>query len=220
MSDASESNEVPEEVVETPEVVETAEVVTAEETSEEVANESNESEDQQLKRKRDEDDNEAADAKRATVQPEAAAVVVTAAASAVTSSSIISTLSASGDSETISIAPDKVGQIIGTKVSSFIRDLILCFQCRRVLFIFFPLSVLIYYIRSKSLSSTTLSTFQGAVIQDMQTRTGAKIFLNQDFPAGVNRQVSISGTPAQVKAAGDLIKLILEHGPTAIHVNR
>ena len=54
----------------------------------------------------------------------------------------------------------------------------------------------------------------------MQTRTGAKIFLNQDFPAGVNRQVSIQGTPAQVKAAGDLIKLILEHGPTAIHVNR
>lgn len=54
----------------------------------------------------------------------------------------------------------------------------------------------------------------------MQTRTGAKIFLNQDFPPGVNRQVAITGTPAQVKAAGDLIKLILEHGPTAIHVNR
>eukprot|EP00596_Hydrurales_sp_CCMP1899_P001965 CAMPEP_0119035454 /NCGR_PEP_ID=MMETSP1177-20130426/2476_1 /TAXON_ID=2985 /ORGANISM="Ochromonas sp, Strain CCMP1899" /LENGTH=501 /DNA_ID=CAMNT_0006993735 /DNA_START=59 /DNA_END=1564 /DNA_ORIENTATION=- len=79
-----------------------------------------------------------------------------------------------GDSVTISIAPDKVGQIIGTK---------------------------------------------GAVIQDMQIRTGAKIYLNQSFPAGVNREVSISGTPAQVKAANELIQLILEHGPTAIHVN-
>jgi rRNA processing protein Krr1/Pno1 len=101
-------------------------------------------------------------------------VAPVAAATATVPIEVISTISPTGDTETISIAPDKVGQIIGTK---------------------------------------------GAVIQDMQTRTGAKIFLNQDFPAGVNRQVSISGTPAQVKQAGDLIRLILEHGPTAIHVN-
>jgi far upstream element-binding protein len=60
---------------------------------------------------------------------------------------------------------------------------------------------------------------KGAVIQDMQVRTGAKIFVKQDFPAGVNRQVTISGTPAQVKTAGDLVRLIIENGPTAIHVN-
>lgn len=60
---------------------------------------------------------------------------------------------------------------------------------------------------------------KGAIIQDMQARTGAKIFVNQNFPPGVNRQVNINGTPAQVKAAGDLVRKIISEGPTAIHVN-
>ena len=60
---------------------------------------------------------------------------------------------------------------------------------------------------------------KGSVILDMQTRSGAKMLVNQEFPPGVNRQVTITGTPSQVKIAGDLVKLILEHGPTAIHAN-
>jgi len=60
---------------------------------------------------------------------------------------------------------------------------------------------------------------KGAIIQDMQSRSGARIYVNQDFPAGVNRQVTISGTPQQVKVAGDLVRLIIAQGPTAIHVN-
>ena len=60
---------------------------------------------------------------------------------------------------------------------------------------------------------------KGAIIQEIQTRTGAKAFVNQDFPEGVNRQVNITGTTPQVKAAAELVNLIIEHGPTAIHVN-
>lgn len=74
----------------------------------------------------------------------------------------------------IEIAPDKVGQVIGSK---------------------------------------------GAIIQEIQMRTGAKAFVNQDFPEGVNRQVNITGTPVQVKAAAELVKLIIDQGPTAIHIN-
>ena len=87
---------------------------------------------------------------------------------------IVSVLSPDGQTETIEVPPDKVGQIIGTR---------------------------------------------GAVIQDMQNRTGSKILLNQDFPPTENRLITITGSPHQVKQAGDLIKLIIQHGPTAIHVN-
>ena len=79
----------------------------------------------------------------------------------------------SGDTAILEVAPDKVGQIIGSK---------------------------------------------GAIIQEIQTRTGIKAYVNQDFPEGVNRQVNLTGTESQIKAATELIKLILEQGPTAIHM--
>jgi far upstream element-binding protein len=60
---------------------------------------------------------------------------------------------------------------------------------------------------------------RGAVISDVQNRSGAKVFVNQNFPEGVNRQVSITGTPAQVQIATDLINKIIAEGPTAIHLN-
>lgn len=60
---------------------------------------------------------------------------------------------------------------------------------------------------------------KGMIIQDIQARSGAKALVNQDFPPGVPREVNISGTSAQVKAAIDLIHRIIEHGPTAIHIN-
>ena len=75
--------------------------------------------------------------------------------------------------EVIEIAPDKVGQVIGSR---------------------------------------------GAVIQEMQARSGCRIFVNQDFPAGVNRQVTFTGNTSQVKAARELVRLIIEEGPTAIHM--
>lgn len=70
------------------------------------------------------------------------------------------------------IAPDKVGQIIGSK---------------------------------------------GAIIQDMQTRSGCKIFVKQDLPPGVNRVILFTGSAIQVKTAKHLVNLILEQGPTALH---
>ena len=42
--------------------------------------------------------------------------------------------------------------------------------------------------------------------------------MHQDFPPGVPRQVVYTGTRAQVKAAKDLVSLILDKGPTAIHM--
>lgn len=74
----------------------------------------------------------------------------------------------------ISIAPDKVGHVIGSK---------------------------------------------GAVIHDMQNRTGAKIYVNQNLPPGVNRQVCITGTKQQIQTAIALVQKVLQAGPTAIHSN-
>lgn len=60
---------------------------------------------------------------------------------------------------------------------------------------------------------------KGMVIQDVQARSGAKAIVNQDFPPGVNRQVHITGTQAQIRMAAELIKKIVVEGPTAVHVN-
>jgi rRNA processing protein Krr1/Pno1 len=59
---------------------------------------------------------------------------------------------------------------------------------------------------------------RGAVIQEMQTRSGCKINVNQDFPPGVNREVTFTGTREQITAARGLIAMVLEQGPTAIHM--
>lgn len=60
---------------------------------------------------------------------------------------------------------------------------------------------------------------KGAIIQELQMRTGAKIYVNQNFPEGVPRQVNITGTPSQVSAASELVRKIIVEGPTSIHVN-
>mmetsp|Transcript_37332 Transcript_37332/g.74336 ORF Transcript_37332/g.74336 Transcript_37332/m.74336 type:complete len:518 (+) Transcript_37332:54-1607(+) len=65
----------------------------------------------------------------------------------------------------------------------------------------------------------TIIGSKGLIIQEIQNRSGAKAFVNQDFPPGVNRQVNITGTPLQVKAASDLINMIITQGPTSIHEN-
>ncbi|KAJ1434013.1 hypothetical protein B484DRAFT_314331, partial [Ochromonadaceae sp. CCMP2298] len=71
----------------------------------------------------------------------------------------------------IDIAPEKVGQVIGSK---------------------------------------------GLIIADIQARSGARAYVNQDFPDGAMRQVNITGTMAQVQAARALIQMIVSQGPTAI----
>ena len=43
--------------------------------------------------------------------------------------------------------------------------------------------------------------------------------MNQDLPEGIPRQVNISGTPLQVKAAGELVRRVILEGPQSIHVN-
>lgn len=116
MSEVTETPEIVEEVAASPAVIEeTAEVVPEEQSSTEVASETNDTDDQQLKRKRDEGDDDEAAAKRASIPQETA---VPAAAVSAVPAAAVSSISASGDNETISIAPDKVGQIIGTKVES------------------------------------------------------------------------------------------------------
>mmetsp|Transcript_15819 Transcript_15819/g.23806 ORF Transcript_15819/g.23806 Transcript_15819/m.23806 type:complete len:457 (-) Transcript_15819:428-1798(-) len=59
---------------------------------------------------------------------------------------------------------------------------------------------------------------RGAIIQEMQTRSGCKIHVNQDFPEGVNREVTFTGTQEQIAAARKLVDMVLEKGPTAIHM--
>ena len=45
---------------------------------------------------------------------------------------------------------------------------------------------------------------RGSVIIDMQQRTGAKMVVLQDFPHGTSRQLLITGTPGQIKAATEV----------------
>lgn len=60
---------------------------------------------------------------------------------------------------------------------------------------------------------------KGMIILDIIKRSGAKVLVNQDFPKGVNRKITINGTEEQMVAAADLIKRIVDFGPTAIHEN-
>lgn len=127
------------------------------------------------KRKRDDEtiaENQYEDATKKVKADEAAA----AASYAVPITTVAPIVSAAAGQELIvlEVAPEKVGQVIGSK---------------------------------------------GMVITDIQQRSGARAHVNQDFPDGVNRQINITGLPHQVKIAADLIKMIIEHGPTAIHVN-
>ena len=117
MSDAAEVTDAVEQEVVPSEVTERAPETAQEETSStEAVNEITDLDDQQLKRKRDEDGDEDSNGKRAAVQQgEESSLPVAVAVSAVPAAAM-SSISASGDNETISIAPDKVGQIIGTKV--------------------------------------------------------------------------------------------------------
>jgi far upstream element-binding protein len=59
---------------------------------------------------------------------------------------------------------------------------------------------------------------KGAIIQDLQSRTGCKIQVNQDFPPGHPRHVVYTGTQLQIDAAKQLVALVIEKGPTAIHM--
>ena len=60
---------------------------------------------------------------------------------------------------------------------------------------------------------------KGAIVTEIQTRSQCKVLIDQNVPDGVNRTITMTGTADQVKAAGDIIRLILSHGPTAIHIN-
>eukprot|EP01039_Chlorochromonas_danica_P005603 gene5603-6169_t len=60
---------------------------------------------------------------------------------------------------------------------------------------------------------------KGMIIQEIQSRTGVKAYVNQDFPPGVNRQLHLTGTTHQIDTAADLVRRILVDGPTAIHHN-
>jgi rRNA processing protein Krr1/Pno1 len=60
---------------------------------------------------------------------------------------------------------------------------------------------------------------KGMVIIDIQTKSGSKAVVNQDFPPGVPRQVQLNGTSSQMKNAFELIRKVIEIGPTAIHNN-
>ena len=54
---------------------------------------------------------------------------------------------------------------------------------------------------------------QGANIKEVQSRSGARVQLNQNFDAGVDREVHITGTRAAVTAAAELVKWIMDNGP-------
>ena len=53
----------------------------------------------------------------------------------------------------------------------------------------------------------------GGNVREVQSRSGARVQVNQQFPEGQDRQVEITGTEAAVKSAIELVKYIMENGP-------
>ena len=53
----------------------------------------------------------------------------------------------------------------------------------------------------------------GGNVREVQSRSGARVQVNQQFPDGQDRQVEITGTQAAVKAAAELVHYIMENGP-------
>ena len=53
----------------------------------------------------------------------------------------------------------------------------------------------------------------GGNVREVQSRSGARVQVNQHFPEGQDRQVEVTGTQAAVRAAVELVKFIMENGP-------
>lgn len=53
----------------------------------------------------------------------------------------------------------------------------------------------------------------GGTIKELQSRSGAKIQIDQSFPDGVPRKVQITGTQTAVTLATQLVSYVMEHGP-------
>lgn len=56
----------------------------------------------------------------------------------------------------------------------------------------------------------------GEVVREMQSRSRARIQINQNLPEGVPRQVTITGDPGAVQAAAALVRAVMENGPSAL----
>ena len=56
----------------------------------------------------------------------------------------------------------------------------------------------------------------GATIKDMQTRSGAKIQINQNFPDGVDRKIIVTGNAHAMQMAMLLIANVMEQGPQSL----
>jgi rRNA processing protein Krr1/Pno1 len=59
---------------------------------------------------------------------------------------------------------------------------------------------------------------KGAVISRLQNRSGCHISINQDFPPGHPREVTLLGTPAQIEMANQLIQIVLNQGPAGVNM--
>lgn len=59
----------------------------------------------------------------------------------------------------------------------------------------------------------------GETIRDLQTRSGARIQIDQDFPEGIPRKIKLEGSAAAVKSACALVKLVMENGPGGIEAS-
>ena len=53
----------------------------------------------------------------------------------------------------------------------------------------------------------------GATIKELQSRTGAKIQIDQNYPEGVARKINVSGTQTAIALATQLISYVMENGP-------
>jgi far upstream element-binding protein len=55
----------------------------------------------------------------------------------------------------------------------------------------------------------------GETIRDLQARSGARVQIDQNFPAGQPRKITITGTPETVQLAVRLLNDVMENGPNS-----
>lgn len=52
---------------------------------------------------------------------------------------------------------------------------------------------------------------KGSIIKEIQSKTGSRVHVDQNFPDGVNRQIKITGPNHRTFALVDLLKTVLYH---------
>jgi polyribonucleotide nucleotidyltransferase len=58
---------------------------------------------------------------------------------------------------------------------------------------------------------------KGSVIQEIMSRSGCRVVINQDVPEGEPNKALFTGNSSQIRTAKSLIQAVIEYGPGGLH---